>query len=75
MNWSFATKPGLVCGCIHVLALLATAIHIQCSSDPQTALLWIKRWGIDLPFGLLYRMAGDNVAVEHFAHRNLSAEL
>ena len=32
MNWSFANKPGLVCGCIHVLALLATAIHSQSSS-------------------------------------------
>ena len=52
-------KIGLYCACLHCLAVVAMALYINHSTDPQASLLWGIFAVVDFPLSLTYFFAGN----------------
>jgi hypothetical protein len=58
MSYSPQTRRGTTLAAVHLVAFRATVFYIHTSSDSQAGAIWLL-WGwIDIPWSVLYFIAG-----------------
>ena len=60
MNYSTPQKLGWFFAATHALAFAFTAVYAHLSSDGQAPLIWMIWAVIDLPWSLIYFVAGES---------------